>query len=207
MDGVIVHSTPLHNRAWKIYLDRHGIPPSEIENRMHGLRNDDIVRDYFGDDLDEETVHRHGADKERLYRELMHPELERWLVPGIREFLAAHPLAPKAVASNAERANLDFVLDNSGLGGHFQFIVDGHQAPRPKPFPDIYLAAASLLGFDPMNCIVFEESLAGIEAAHEAGARVVGLTTTLNQLPRVELAVPDFRDPALGAWLDRQRPR
>ena len=207
MDGVIVHSTPLHNRAWEIYLAEHGVPHDDIETRMHGLRNDDIVRDYFGDDLDDETVLRHGADKERLYRELMQPELETWLVPGVRDFLAGHPAAPKAVASNAERANIDFVLDEAGLRQNFQFIVDGHQAPRPKPFPDIYLAAASLLGVDPVNCIVFEDSLAGVQAAHEAGARVVGLTTTLASLPRVELAVPDFRDAALADWLSAQRPR
>jgi HAD superfamily hydrolase (TIGR01509 family) len=207
MDGVIVHSTPLHNRAWEIYLAEHGISHGNIESRMHGLRNDDIVRDYFGEDLDAETVLRHGADKERLYRNLMRPELETWLVPGVRDFLAAHPDAPKAVASNAERANLDFVLDEADLRQNFQFIVDGHQAPRPKPFPDIYLAAASLLGFDPVNCIVFEDSLAGVQAAHEAGTRVVGLTTTLATLPKVELAAPDFRDSALGAWLAAQRPR
>jgi beta-phosphoglucomutase len=207
MDGVIVHSTPLHNRAWEIYLGEHGITPGEIENRMHGLRNDDIVRDYFGDDLDEETVLRHGAGKERLYRRLMQPELERWLVPGVRDFLTALPAAPKAVASNAERLNLDFVLDEAGLRQHFRFIVDGHQAPRPKPFPDIYLAAASMLEVDPVNCIVFEDSLAGVQAAHEAGARVVGLTTTLPELPRVDLTIPDFNEPALGRWLASQRLR
>ncbi len=207
MDGVIVHSTPLHNRAWEIYLGEHGIPPGEIENRMHGLRNDDIVRDYFGDDLDDATVHRHGANKERLYRELMRPELEQWLVPGVREFLTAYDAPPKAVASNAERPNLDFVLDQGRLRQHFQIIVDGHHAPRAKPFPDIYLATAVLLGVDPVNCIVFEDSLAGVQAAHEAGARVVGLTTTLPALPRVELAIPNFTDPALTAWLAKQRPR
>lgn len=207
MDGVIVHSTPLHNRAWEIYLGQHGIAQGEMEARMHGLRNDDIVRDYFGDDLDEETVHRHGADKERLYRELMRPELERWLVPGIRGFLDTHGAVPKAVASNAERPNLDFVLEESGLGHHFRFVVDGHQAARPKPFPDIYLAAAAKLGFDTCNCIVFEDSLAGVQAAYEAGARVVGLTTTLAELPRVEISVPNFEDPRLAAWLVQQQPR
>ncbi len=129
------------------------------------------------------------------------------MVPGIREFLAAHPKPPKAVASNAERPNLDFVLEEGGMRQHFQFVVDGHQAPRPKPFPDIYLAAAALLGVDPVNCIVFEDSLAGVQSAHEAGARVVGLTTTLPTLPQVELAIPDFKDPSLAAWLARQRPR
>lgn len=207
MDGVIVHSTPLHNRAWEIYLARHGVAHGEIESRMHGLRNDDIVRDYFGADLDDGAVHKHGADKEQLYRELMRPELERWLVPGVRDFLAAHPAASKAVASNAERANIDFVLDEAGLRQHFAFLVDGHQAPRPKPFPDIYLAAAALLGFDPANCIVFEDSLAGVQAAQEAGTRVVGLTTTLAALPRVELEVSDFRAPRLAEWLSAQRPR
>ncbi len=205
MDGVIVHSTPLHNRAWEIYLARHGREPGEIESRMHGLRNDDIVRDYFGDDLDEAAVHRHGADKEALYRELMRPELERWLVPGVRHFLAAHSPVAKAVASNAERANIDFVLGEAALGGYFAHVVDGQQAERPKPFPDIYLAAARLLGVDPANCIVFEDSLAGVQAAHEAGTRVVGLTTTLPQLPRVALAVPDFQSPELHGWVAAQR--
>jgi HAD superfamily hydrolase (TIGR01509 family) len=205
MDGVIVHSTPLHNRAWEIYLGRHGIAPGEIESRMHGLRNDEIVRDYFGDGLDGAAVFQHGADKERLYRELMRPELEQWLVPGVREFLDAVPGVPKAVASNAERPNIDFVLDQAGLRQHFRFVVDGHQAARPKPFPDIYLAAAAMLGVDPVNCIVFEDSLAGVQAAKEAGARVVGLTTTLPELPRVQLAVKDFRDPDLPGWLATQR--
>lgn len=205
MDGVIVHSTPLHNRAWEIYLARHGRAPGDIEARMHGLRNDDIVRDYFGEHLTEADVHRHGADKEALYRELMRPQLERWLVPGVRSFLAAYSAVAKAVASNAERANIDFVLGEAALGSHFAHIVDGHQAERPKPFPDIYLAAAKLLGVDPANCIVFEDSLAGVQAAHEAGTRVVGLTTTLPQLPRVSLAVGDFHAPALHAWLAAQR--
>ena len=207
MDGVIVHSTPLHNRAWEIYLEKHGIFPDEIESRMHGLRNDDIVRDYFGHELNQEAVLRHGADKERVYRDLMRPELERWLVPGVRNFLEATVATPKAIASNAERPNIDFVLDQAKLRQHFLYVVDGHQAARPKPFPDIYLAAAKMLGVDPVNCIVFEDSLAGVQAAYEAGTRVVGLTTTLPSLPRVELAVPDFRDPKLGAWLAAQRPR
>lgn len=206
LDGVIVHSTPLHNRAWEIYLAKHGLAPGDLQGRMHGLRNDEIVRDYFGDELDDETVFRHGADKEQLYRELMKPELDRWLVPGVAAFLTAYPEVPKAVASNAERPNIDFVLHESGLRPHFRFVVDGHQAARPKPFPDIYLAAASMLGFDPANCIVFEDSLAGVNAAHQAGARVVGLTTTLPQLPNVQLAVPDFADPALSAWISAQRP-
>ena len=101
MDGVIVHSTPLHNRAWEIYLERHGIDPMRVQTRMFGLRNDQIVRDFFGEHLTDEEIVEHGANKEKLYRELMYPRLEEFMVAGVREFLSRHHSFPAAVGSNA----------------------------------------------------------------------------------------------------------
>jgi HAD superfamily hydrolase (TIGR01509 family) len=197
---------PLHNRAWEHYLLNHGIDPGDIEKRMHGLRNDDIVRDYFGPDLDPDTLFEHGAAKERLWREMMEPELEDWIVPGVREFLARWMGAPMAVASNAEVPNINFVLDRARLRPHFRAVVDGHQVTRPKPSPDIYLRAAELIGVPVTDCIVFEDSHAGVEAGRTAGARVVGLTTTLPALPGTELQIADFRDPRLESWLHSAQP-
>jgi len=205
MDGVIIHSTPLHNQSWEAYLARHGMDPSLVQERMHGLRNDDIVRDFFGADLSEDAVHAHGAAKERLYREMMAPVLEQHLVPGVRRILSEFGGIPMAVASNAETPNIDLVLDGAHLRGHFHEVIDGHFVERPKPYPDIYLKAAELLGVDPRNCIVFEDSLAGVEAARAAGTRVVGLSTTLTGLPAVGLEIPDFNDEALPQWLRGQR--
>jgi HAD superfamily hydrolase (TIGR01509 family) len=207
MDGVIVDSTPMHNKAWEIYLERHGVDPAKVQWRMHGLRNDDIVRDLFGDGLAHEEVLAHGAAKERLYREMMAPVLEQHLIPGVRPVLERMSGSPRAVASNAETPNIDFVLDGAGVRHHFLAVVDGAGVERPKPHPDIYLKAASMLGVAPGNCVVFEDSIPGVQAARAAGTRVVALTTTLSELPAHDFLASDFTDEALLAWLAAQQAR
>lgn len=204
MDGVLVDSTALHTQAWLIYLERNGVQANGVLQRMHGKRNDEIVADLFGPGLSAEEILEHGAAKERLYRELMAPVLEQHLVPGVRSFLERSGHIPGAVASNAEPENIDFVLERSGLRPHFRVLVDGHQVARPKPFPDIYLRAAALLGVAPRDCIVFEDSTGGVRAARDAGARIVGIETTLRPVPDVDLSIPDFNDQRLIEWLQKQ---
>jgi beta-phosphoglucomutase-like phosphatase (HAD superfamily) len=110
---------------------------------------------------------------------------------------------PMAVATNGEPANADFVLGGSGLRKCFRAVVDGDQVERPKPDPEIYLRAAALLGVPPVNCVIFEDSLAGIEAACAARAHVVAVNATqpASELPQVEISVRDFLDPGLEKWL------
>jgi beta-phosphoglucomutase-like phosphatase (HAD superfamily) len=109
------------------------------------------------------------------------------------------------VASNAEPANIDFVLDGAGLRPCFSAVVDGHQVSQPKPWPDIYLRAAELLHTSPGNCIIFEDSPTGIAAARAAGGRVAGIATHTTDLPGVDVLVRDFNDPALLRWLEQQQ--
>jgi HAD superfamily hydrolase (TIGR01509 family) len=203
LDGVILHSTAVHIEAWEIYLERQGLRIARVAERMFGKHNDEIVRDFFGDGLTAEQVRRHGSEKERVYRELMAPQLYGRLVPGVLPFLRRYAAVPKAVASNAERANVEFVLSAAGLKEVFAVVVDGMQVALPKPAPDIYLKAASLLGVKPAQCIVFEDSPVGVAAARAAGARVVGLRTTVRDLSGVDCAVDDFCSPELSRWLTR----
>jgi beta-phosphoglucomutase len=212
MDGVILDSNPAHREAWRLYSLRFGVETDEaMQQRMYGKRNDEIVRDFFGDGLTPEEVAAHGAAKESLYREMMRPRLAQALVPGVTRILQNHNGAPTGLATNAEPANVDFLLDgvligNVPLRNCFQAVVDGHQVSRPKPHPDIYLRAARLLGVDPRNCVVFEDSHTGIEAARAAGARVVGLRTTHKEFKNIDLTVDDFRSPELEKWLQAQKP-
>lgn len=196
----------MHNRAWEVYLERHGRDSSQVQRRMHGLRNDDIVRDFFGSGLDPRQVLEHGAAKERLYREMMAPVLEQHLIPGIRQILDGLRGAPMAVASNAEPANIEFVLEGAGISNRFHRVVDGHFVERPKPDPEIYLKAAEFIGVKPENCVIFEDSIPGIQAAVASGARVVALTTTLPHFEGAHLHVKNFLDPQLADWLSAQRP-
>ncbi len=197
----------MHTEAWRIYLSRYGIDPGDIEARMHGRRNDQIVEAYFGSQLAPAEVFRHGAAKEALFREMMTPKFDAHLVPGIAAFLSRHHSVPKALGTNAEPANVDFVLDTAQLRPFFQTIVDGMQVEFPKPHPEIYLTAAARLGVEPARCVVFEDSPSGVAAARAAGIRVVGVTTTADRLDGVALHIRDFHDPELDVWIRRAQPR
>jgi beta-phosphoglucomutase len=202
MDGVIIDSNPWHRIAWAEYTRRHGVEMTEaMQSRMYGKRNDEIVRDFLGAHLDDQEVFAHGAAKEALYREFMQPRTRESLVPGICEFLARYRNLDLAVATNAESANVDFVVDANGLRPFFRIIVNGHEVTNPKPHPEIYLRVAQCLQLPPEECIVFEDSYSGVEAGIAAGMRVVGIGTTHSYLPGVSLLIRDFNDPALESWL------
>ncbi len=205
LDGVLIHSMPLHVTAWEQYLAALGIEINDMERRMHGKRNSELVRDLIGRNLADDVVFEHGAAKERLFRELMlKAGIEQYSVPGLLGFLERHADVPKAIGSNAELANIDFVLDEFGLRRFFPVIVNGLQVSRPKPFPDIYLEAAAQLKSAPKNCIVFEDSPTGVEAARAADMRVVGVETTPTEFQGVDLQVKDFLDPRLEPWVQAQ---
>ena len=205
MDGVIVHSNPLHTEAWRLYNLRFGIDAGDaLADRMYGRRNDQIVPDFFGPNLSAAEVAAHGNAKEALYREMLEPVLAETLVPGVRELLARHAGLPVGLATNAEPANVDFILDRAALRGYFRAIVNGDQVRHPKPHPEIYLRSAELLSVAPANCIVFEDSFSGIAAARAAGARIVGLRTTHDMLPGADLEIDNFWSPKLGPWLQAQ---
>jgi len=209
MDGVIVESTGLHRKAWDVYLSRFGIPSEDVMARMLGKRNDQIVKEVWGEALPPEEVFRHGADKEQLYREMMGPDLGAHLVPGVCDFIrAAHARGvPIALATNAEAPNVDFVLGGAGIQSLFRTTVDGGQVTNAKPHPEVFLTAAARLGVAPANCVIFEDSPGGMTAARSAGAHLAALLTTLDAAPTADLAIPNFLDPQLLPWLSTLQPR
>jgi len=206
MDGVIVDSNPLHREAWAAYNRRFGLETTEaMQERMYGRRNDDIVRDFYGEGLSPEEVAARGADKEELYRQMLGDRIDEILVPGLRQFLERYRQVPMGLASNAERENIDFLLDRAGLRGYFRAVVDGHQVRHPKPDPEIYLRTAKILNITPVNCIVFEDSYSGVEAARAAGMRVIGVSTTYEDLPVSTITIDNFLGGDLSTWLSQER--
>jgi beta-phosphoglucomutase len=202
MDGVIVDSNPQHRLAWEAFNHRYGLETTEaMHQRMYGRRNDQIVRDFFGETLADDEVAARGFAKEALYREMIAGRVDAMVLPGLRDFLEKYCGHPKAVASNAEPANVDFLLDSAGLRPYFQVVLNGHQVSHPKPDPEIYLLAAELLGFPPAQCIVFEDSHSGVAAARAAGIPVIGISTTHGYLPGTELTIDNFTSGELEVWL------
>lgn len=201
MDGVLIDSNPTHEAAWFEYLDSQGIPPNGIETWMAGKRNDAIMRRLLGPSATEAEVFAHGAAKEALYRRKMAPVVERHLTRGLRTLLQSTRGLPVGLGSNAEPANVEFLLDAAGLRAYFEAVVDGHQVENPKPAPDIYLRVAALLGVDARQCVIFEDSPSGIAAARATGARVIGVAKDGRHLDGTDLTIRHFEDPALHSWL------
>ena len=205
MDGVIIDSNPLHRQAWAAFNRRYGLETTEaMQRRMYGKRNDQIVRDYFGEGISPEEVDARGRAKERLYREMLTGRTEEMLVPGLRAFLERYRDLPMGVGSNAEPENISLVLDETGLRRYFRAVVDGHQVRHAKPHPEVYLRVAELLETDPAECVVFEDSHSGAAAAVAAGMRVIGISTTDDNLSGTSITIDNFRSGDLDLWLQAQ---
>lgn len=123
----------------------------------------------------EETTARAYA----VYAEMARGRLE--VAPGVRDFVArarARGLR-LAVASSAERVKVGINLSETGLSADtFDAIITGLDVPRRKPYPDVFLAAASRLDAPPAACLVVEDAVNGIEAARCAGMRCLAVAST-----------------------------
>jgi len=120
-------------------------------------------------------------------------------MPGLVEFLQQARAAGMrlGVATAANWENVEFVLRGIGLRDAFDTIVTADDITRGKPDPEIFLIAAQRLGVSPARCLVFEDSLMGIEAARRAGMDSVALTTTISaqkfaSLSGVKLSAGDY---------------
>src|SRR5438094_5867527 len=99
MDGVLVDSNPMHRAAWEKFNLGYGLVTTEaMQRQMYGRRNDQIVRDFFGDSLSDEEIASRGRAKEKLYREMIASEIEKMIVLGLREFLLQYHRLPMAIA-------------------------------------------------------------------------------------------------------------
>jgi len=206
MDGVVIDSNPVHREVWAAFNRSYGIETTEaMLQRMYGKRNDEIVRDFFGDDLSNEEVTRRGAAKERLYRETIAGRVEQMLVPGLKTFLQEYHGARMAVATNAEPENVALVLDQGGIRSYFQVVSGWPPRAEAETGSRDLPAGGPAAGVAEANCIVFEDSKSGVQAARDAGMRIAGLLTTEDNLPSVNVCANNFLSENLRAWLARQQ--
>jgi beta-phosphoglucomutase family hydrolase len=183
MDGVLVDNMSIHMEAFGELARRYGVDFDFTQVLgMAGKGNDEI----FGEVFPREIVERKGvaalaAEKEAIYRELYAPKLTP--IAGLIEFLDKLRAGgvKMAVGSSAPGVNIDFVLDGLDIRRYFDVVVGADMVSRCKPDPEIYLVAAARLGLLPSECIVFEDALAGIQAARAAGMKVIALSTTVDK--------------------------
>lgn len=185
MDGTLVDNMHVHRDAWRRFLERKGLPFDEEQY----LRNNtgtitEIIPRFFPQATDPAEAYRLGMEKEAVYREVYRGHVVP--LPGLVAFLDTLRSAGIriALATAADRGNIDFTLDELGIRDRFDALVGAEDVQRGKPHPDVYLRAAERLAVEPRHCLAFEDTPAGIRAALGAGMRVVGIATTH---PRTEL--------------------
>jgi beta-phosphoglucomutase family hydrolase len=179
MDGVIVDNDTYHFRAWGELCKNYDLNISQEEVKSwFGNTNPMILKNLFGESIDEERIERLGIEKELIYRELYLPEIQA--IPGLISFLKdlRENEITIAIATSAPTVNVDFVLGHTGIRNFFSQIIDASMISIGKPSPEIYLKAAEVLKLHVSDCLVFEDSFHGIESARRAGMKVIGVATT-----------------------------
>ena len=185
MDGVIVDSEPRHERAfhevWDAmgYRDRHGINFQDY----YGRSDRALWLDFIDKHQPPQTLEELTAWKQNRLIEILRAEQPIFDgLPEVVEQCAAR--WPIAVASGSLHVVIDEVLAMKNLRQHFSAIVSVQDVTHGKPAPDVFFRAAELLGQKPADCIVLEDSAAGVTAANAAGMQVIAITNTL---PREQL--------------------
>ena len=179
MDGVIVDNHQWHLNAFIEFGKRHGLNITrESFSKYFGSTNFLIMNSLFDGKVSESEIEQFSKEKEQIYRDLYVSTIKP--IEGLPAFLAiAQKLGiPIALATSAPKENVIFTLRETGLEKYFEVITDSSSVTRGKPDPQVYRITAEKLGVQPNECIVFEDSIAGIASAKSAGMHVIGVATT-----------------------------
>ena len=184
MDGVIIDSEPLWEKAEQILLSRRGLDYNPAyREKIVGLNQRDsgrLLKETFNLP---ETIEELLAERIEILLPLYEKELE--LVPGLitilKEFKESGFLL--ALASSSPYRVINFVLDKFSLNQFFSVVVSGESVEFGKPYPDIYLYTASKLGacpeqgrrIEPGECVVIEDSINGVKSARGAGMLCIAI--------------------------------
>ncbi|MGW3470680.1 HAD family hydrolase [Saccharopolyspora sp. NPDC000995] len=176
MDGVLVESEHLWERMWAKFAAAHGKTwTMEQTRQVQGMS----APEWSAFLADFSATSDSAAETERVVVDDMIAALdggEIELLPGAEKMVTeVTARAPIALASSAPRRLIDAVLDRHGLAKHFLATVSSAEVLKGKPSPDVYLAAARMLGQDPRHCLAVEDSSNGLRAAAAAGMTVVAI--------------------------------
>lgn len=200
MNGTLVDDAKYQQLAWQALSENIGRKLSDKEFRLHvsGHKAEEALAYLVGSNLTDSEAQALIKEKQDIYRELFRPVMQE--VKGLSQFLQdlrEHKI-PMLVATSASQATINFILDNLKLRNYFQDIIRAADVPKAKPAPDLFLRASELSKMDPKWCIVFEDSIAGLAAAKNAGMKSIGLATTLSIKELInhgaDIAIVDFTE-------------
>jgi beta-phosphoglucomutase len=174
---VLTDTVEPHYRSWQRLAQEEGIPITrEFKDQMRGLTRQAALAIFLGDrEVSPEIFEEYLRRKNEYFLESLDQLTEADLLPGVRDLFEELARAGIPIGIGSGSRNAEEVVRRLGLGCFITAYADSRTVERSKPAPDVFLQAARLLGVDPAACVVVEDAEAGIEAAHAAGMRVVGV--------------------------------
>jgi beta-phosphoglucomutase len=179
LDGVIVDTAKYHYLAWKNLADELGIAFTEEDNEnfkgVSRKRCLEILLEMGNIEVSQNQFDGWLKEKNEDYLSYIATMDESEILPDVLKVLDYLKERGISMALGSASKNAIPILEKVNLITYFDTVVDGNAVTRAKPDPEVFLIAADSLNVDPENCVVFEDALAGIEAANAAGMKSVGI--------------------------------
>ena len=178
LDGVIVDTAVYHFQAWKRMANELGFDIyEEFNETLKGISRMDSIEailKHGNVEISEEEKLRLATEKNEWYLEFVEQMTEAEILPGVKEFFAQFKALGIKCALGSASKNAPKILEKINLLSEFDAIVDGNSVSKSKPNPEVFLKGAAVLGLQNEECVVFEDALAGVEAAQRANMKTVG---------------------------------
>jgi beta-phosphoglucomutase len=179
LDGVIVDTAVFHFQAWRRLAQKLGGDFTEEQNeQLKGVSRVDSLKkiiEWTGATVSDEEFQTLMVEKNEWYLELVQGLGPQDALPGALDFLqTAYDQGIKIALGSASK-NAPMILEKLGITPLFTAIIDGNNVVNGKPHPEVFLKGAQALGLEPSECVVFEDSIAGVQAAKAGGMSSVGI--------------------------------
>jgi HAD superfamily hydrolase (TIGR01509 family) len=178
LNGTMINDMEYHINAWYNLLNNLGARLSIEETKLQCYgKNQELLERIFPGRFSDQEMEKMSMEKEKKYQQTFRPHLK--LIAGLDEFLQENKETgiKMGIGTAAIRFNVDFVLDGLQLHHYFDSIITADDVINSKPDPETFLKGAGQLGVLPEECLVFEDSPKGAEAALHAGMKCVAITT------------------------------
>lgn len=179
LDGVLVDTAVYHYKAWKRLANTMDFDFTEEQNeQLKGVsRVESLNKILAWGKVEKSEAEREelAALKNSWYVEMINKMTPAEVLLGTVDFLTAIHKAGYKLALGSASKNSATILEKTNLAHFFDEIVDGNSVTKSKPDPEVFLKGAELLGFKPNECVVFEDAVAGVEAAKRGGMKAIGI--------------------------------
>ncbi|MDB5149356.1 MAG: pgmB [Mucilaginibacter sp.] len=179
LDGVIVDTAVYHYKAWKRLANSLGFDFTEHQNEqlkgVSRVRSLQLILGWGGVTKTEAEQEQLATQKNTWYMEMVNQMKPEEILPGAKEFLKTCRAVGLKTALGSASKNSITILEKIGITDMFDAVIDGNKVSKAKPDPEVFLAGAQALGVQPEECVVFEDAIAGVEAALAGDMKVVGI--------------------------------